>query len=423
MTKKNEVARTVPELRFPEFRDALGWSDTPLKAISTPVNDRVGEKILTPISISAGIGFVPQSEKFGRDISGNQYALYTHVRRGDFVYNKGNSIKFPQGCVYILDAWSEVAAPNVFICFRLKQNYSAQFYQYCFEKNLHGDQLKRFITSGARSNGLLNINKSDFFDIKLPLPTQQEQQKIADCLSSIDDLINAQAQKIETFKAHKKSLVQQLFPAEGETVPRLRFSEFQGAASWVDSTLGAISKITSGGTPSRSKPNFWNGDIPWITTSLIDSNLIHNANEYITKSGLKESSAKIFPKNTILMAMYGQGKTRGKVAILGIDAATNQACAAIIPNKKINSIFIFQNLTARYDEIRKLSNTGGQENLSAGLIEEIPIRYTNIEEEQQKIADCLSSLDDLITAHNQKLEALKVHKKGLMQGLFQKVEK
>jgi len=138
-----------------------------------------------------------------------------------------------------------------------------------------------------------------------------------------------------------------------------------------------------------------------------------------TKLGIEESAAKIFPKNTVLMAMYGQGKTRGKVAMLGIDAATNQACAAIIIRKKsINADFVFQNLAAHYDEIRKISNPGGQENLSARLIEDIHFSYPENEKEQERIVDVLTSLDNLIVAHSKKINTLKTHKKGLAQQLF-----
>jgi type I restriction enzyme S subunit len=249
-----------------------------------------------------------------------------------------------------------------------------------------------------------------------------EQQKIADCLSSIDDRIAAETQKLDTLKAHKKGLMQQLFPTEGETLPKLRFPEFQDAGEWIDTSLGKVSKITSGGTPNRSNKDFWKGNIPWVTTTLIDFNTIYDTNEYISEAGFKGSSAKLFPKNTILMAMYGQGKTRGKVAILGIEATTNQACAAILLNKELNTSFVFQNLVSRYDEIRELSNKGGQENLSAGLIETLPFLYPIDKNEQQKIADCLSSLDELITAQTQKIDALKLHKKGLMQQLFPSVE-
>lgn len=186
---KEEKKALVPKLRFPEFRTRSGWESTQLGDTSTQVTERVGERKLTPVSISAGVGFVPQAEKFGRDISGNQYSLYTLVRDGDFVYNKGNSLKFPQGCVYQLRGWGEVAAPNVFISFRLKKGYVAEYFQYCFEKNIHGVQLKKHITSGARSNGLLNVSKDQFYGIGIPTPLQDEQQEIADCLSSLDKLI------------------------------------------------------------------------------------------------------------------------------------------------------------------------------------------------------------------------------------------
>lgn len=202
-------------------------------------------------------------------------------------------------------------------------------------------------------------------------------------------------------------------------VPELRFPEFENDESWNTSTIEDVSSIASGGTPSRSKPNYWNGDIPWVSTTLINFNKIDRAKEFITELGLKNSSTKVFPEGTILMAMYGQGKTRGKVAVLDIKAAINQACAAISLKKGMNIAFVFQNLAARYDEIREISNQGGQKNLSATLIKKIPFSYPKSDsKEQQKIADCLSSLDDLIGAEFEKLDALKDLKKGLLQQLF-----
>ncbi|MBL4941888.1 MAG: restriction endonuclease subunit S [Colwellia sp.] len=204
-----------------------------------------------------------------------------------------------------------------------------------------------------------------------------------------------------------------------KNTPQLRFPEFRDDVEWNLSTIAEISSVSSGGTPSRAKTEYWNGNIPWVSTTLIDFNTIHSANEYITGTGLNNSSTKIFPKNTILMAMYGQGKTRGKVAVLGIEAAINQACAAITLKKGMNTNFVFQNLAARYDELRKISNQGGQENLSGTLIKAIPFVYPDIKtKEQQKIANCLASLDELISAQSQKIKALKTHKKGLMQQLF-----
>ena len=197
--------------------------------------------------------------------------------------------------------------------------------------------------------------------------------------------------------------------------PKLRFQEFDGA--WSNSKIDDIAVVTSGGTPSRSNLTFWDGNIPWVTTSLVDFNIIQSAEEFITQKGLDNSSAKLFPKNTILMAMYGQGITRGKVAILGIDATTNQACAAIKLQSNYDTQFIFQNLMSRYEEIRDLSNDGGQKNLSAGIIKEIEVYYPE-KREQIKIASFLSVVDEKINQLTQKLELLSQYKQGMMQKLF-----
>ena len=197
--------------------------------------------------------------------------------------------------------------------------------------------------------------------------------------------------------------------------PKLRFKEFDSA--WSNSKIDDIAVVTSGGTPSRSNLTFWDGNIPWVTTSLVDFNIIQSAEEFITQKGLDNSSAKLFPKNTILMAMYGQGITRGKVAILGIDATTNQACAAIKLQSNYDTQFIFQNLMSRYEEIRDLSNDGGQKNLSAGIIKEIEVNYPE-KTEQTKIATFLSAVDEKIAQLSQKLHLLGQYKQGMMQKLF-----
>ncbi len=197
--------------------------------------------------------------------------------------------------------------------------------------------------------------------------------------------------------------------------PKLRFKEFEG--DWSTNKIEEISIVTSGGTPSRNVSDYWNGDIPWVTTSLVDFNVINEAEEFITQVGLDNSSAKLFPKDTILMAMYGQGITRGKVAILGIDATTNQACAAIKLKNGFETKFIFQNLMNRYEEIRDLSNEGGQKNLSAGIIKEILISFPE-KEEQTKIASFLSAVDEKISQLTQKHELLSQYKQGVMQKLF-----
>ena len=129
--------------------------------------------------------------------------------------------------------------------------------------------------------------------------------------------------------------------AKRELKPKLRFPEFRDAPGWRVEPLGGVFDTTTGGTPDRSNIAFWEGTIPWITTSLIEFNIIEHAEEFITEKGMLNSSAKMFPKDTILIALYGQGITRGKVALLGIEATTNQACGAILPTKGMEPRFTF----------------------------------------------------------------------------------
>ncbi len=417
----NKKTALLPRLRFPEFVSTGEWQAYKLGEIADRLTEKVGDKQLTTLSISAGVGFVSQAEKFSRDISGKQYENYILLKKGDFSYNKGNSKKFSQGCIYELKEYDEAASPNAFISFRFNTNYVSDFYKGYFENNFHGKQLMKFITSGARMDGLLNINPSDFFSIILPTPKDKaEQQKVADCLSSLDDLIAAESKKLEALKTHKKGLMQKLFPAEGVVAPEIRLKGFANA--WEQRKLGEVADISSGGTPSRDICSYWNGDIPWATTAEVNYSLILETAEHISTSGLSNSSAKIMPVGTILMAMYGQGKTRGQVAILGIEAATNQANANIVVNQGINNAFVYYQLVKNYKSIRLSANEGGQANLSLGIVKDLPIAFTKSIREQTAIGNLFLNLDVLITAQSEKIEALRLHKKGLMQGLFPSIE-
>lgn len=396
MSDEKGKKRLVPKLRFPEFKDSDGWKVK-----------RLGD---TCRRITNGKANAEDHEENG---------IYPLFDRSE-VIKASNEFMFDAEAV-VLPGEGMRFQPKYFKGkFNLHQRaYALMDFEGDGRFVYHSmDYLKNLLATKAVRSTVLSLRLPIVENFIVLTPSNPEQQKIANCLSSIDEVISAQARKIEALKAHKIGLMQQLFPAEGETVPRLRFPEFQGGADWILAKLGEVSTIKSGGTPSRTNSEYWGGSIPWVTTSLIDSNTILDVDEHITKLGLEGSSAKIFPKGTILMAMYGQGKTRGKVAVLGIDAATNQACAAILMKKKIEASFVFQNLASRYEEIRRISNAGGQENLSSGLIECIPIAYPECQKEQKRISSCLSSLDDIITAQTKKLEALSLQKQGLMQGLF-----
>lgn len=185
---------------------------------------------------------------------------------------------------------------------------------------------------------------------------------------------------------------------------------------WEVKRIADIADVRSGGTPSRENPRYWNGEIPWVTTAQLDFKVIHEADQRITPDGLKNSAARLLPPGTILMAMYGQGKTRGKVGILGIEAATNQACASIAISGDMLGDFVFKFLESRYEEIRSLSNSGSQENLSGQIVREIPVVCPPLPE-QRAIATALSEVDALLT----QLDRLIAKKRDIKQAAMQQL--
>lgn len=187
------------------------WEEVELGSLFKEVKEKVGRKNVTPHSITAGTGFVSHEEKWGKDISGSQYENYTLLKKHQFSYNKGNSKKYACGCMYLLKHVDEIAVPNVFISFeRRNSNICNEFYEQYFMANYCSRELKRYITSGARSDGLLNLSKADFFSVRLPYPTIEEQQKIASVLSAADNEITAHQKQLNALKQQKKGLMHQL---------------------------------------------------------------------------------------------------------------------------------------------------------------------------------------------------------------------
>ena len=185
---------------------------------------------------------------------------------------------------------------------------------------------------------------------------------------------------------------------------------------WEVKRIADFASVGSGGTPSRAIAAYWNGSIPWITTSQIDFGTIYEAQQFITDEGLQNSAAKLLPAGTLLMALYGQGKTRGKVGVLGSPASTNQACASIALDESVSREFILQYLTSRYEEIRTSSNSGSQENLSGSIVKGLLVASPQLPE-QRAIAAALDDLDALLAG----LDRLIAKKRDLKQAAIQQL--
>ncbi len=436
-TKEEAKSMLVPRLRFPEFRGVEGWvPESMSKLYSFKRSNSLSRDKLNYVAgsvknihygdihtkFSAHFDITQEFVPFINESEGGIVIEENLCAEGDIIFADASEDLADIGkCIEIVRLNEEcvVSGLHTILARPMAERIALGFGGHLFKSRWVRSQIQK----EAQGAKVLGISPTRLRNLRLPLPNDKaEQQKVADCLSSLDELIAAQARKVEALKTHKKWLMQQIFPCEGESQPSLRFPEFRGSRPWASDSLGKLFETTSGGTPSRSNSEYWGGGIPWVTTTHVNFGVITEADEFISESGLNKSSAKIFPCGTVLIAMYGQGKTRGQVALLGIEATTNQACAAILPAKKIDPLFVFFNLSGRYEELRRMSNSGGQENLSQGLIREISFSYPSDEAEQQRIVSCLQSLDNLITAATQELENLKTHKKGLMQQLFPSVE-
>lgn len=186
------------------------WKVVRLIDIAKPIKDTAGDRKLETLSISAGIGFVNQANKFGKELSGKQYVHYTVIQRGDFSFNKGNSRRYPYGCIYMLRDREIAAVPNAFYSFRIEGQY-ADYFEELFKFGYLNSQLKRLINTGVRDDGLFNLYEEDFYNCTVPLPPLDEQKKIAEILMTQDKVIALKVKSLEAKKKQKKWLMQKLF--------------------------------------------------------------------------------------------------------------------------------------------------------------------------------------------------------------------
>ena len=196
------------------------------------------------------------------------------------------------------------------------------------------------------------------------------------------------------------------------------FGEIHDSKRYSYTLLKNITNIVSGGTPNRDKQDFWkNGTIPWIKTTELKNRAITEADEYITREGLKNSSAKVVPPNTVLVAMYGQGKTRGMTGFLKIEASTNQACACILPSSNINPVFLWKYFELSYDKLRDMAKGGNQPNLNGNMLKNFPILMPP-KDLQDRYVSFTQQVDKSKVVIEKSLKELETLQASLMQKYF-----
>jgi type I restriction enzyme, S subunit len=417
-TKEEERPALVPKLRFPEFRGE--WTYEPLSKVlkEHKLKNTEGRDVF---SVSMEYGIVNQIELLGRSFAAADTSHYTIGRRYDVVYTKSPLKAFPFGIVKQCKFDGEVALSPLYGVFSPPNPHLGLMIEAYFESpNRSKDFLSPLCQKGAKNT--LQITNTTFLSGRLPLPTQPaEQQKIAACLSSVDELIAAQARKVDALKTHKKGLMQQLFPREGETQPRLRFPEFQNAGEWVPKTGSEItSKITKGSSPNWQGFSYQTEGVLFVTSENVrDGFLDVSEPKFLPEEFFAKQSNSHLVYGDILINIVGASIGRNCVYRLKESAFTNQAVALFRVTKEHS--FEFISYCYQQDRSQKAvsasQSDSARPNLSLTDLRTMEFFIPSLPE-QNRIASCLTSLDDLIAAQTQKHEALKTHKKGLMQQLF-----
>lgn len=386
--------KILPELRFPDFTNNDQWkADTVQNIVTTKSPPK---KLQSSEYLDEGVfPIIDQSQSFYCGYTNDQQAIINEdlplVIFGDHTCAlKMAREPFAQGADGI-----KILKSKAFI----DPEY---LYQYLTYNGVKQENYKR------------HYSKLKEKIVPYPEFESGEQQKIASCLSSLDELLAAHKDKLDALKDHKKGLLQNLFPQEGETVPKVRFSEFEGDGEWVERKLGEVFNTFSGGTPKSTEKKYYGGSTPFIRSAEIAKN---STELFLTDEGLKNSSAKLVKKGDLLIALYGANS--GDVAISKIDGAINQAILCL--RSDFSNEFVSHYFFLKKDWITRRYLQGGQGNLSGQIVKSIELYFPK-QEEQQKIASCLSAVDELITAQQEKIDELQQHKKGLMQGLFPKIK-
>lgn len=419
-TVAKEEARPalVPKLRFPEFRGAEGCLRRKLNDLLYEAKHRNRTLELGPgdvLTVSGEYGCVNQIEFMGRSYAGVTVKDYHVVEHGDIVYTKSPLKRNPYGIIKENKGKRGIVS-TLYAVYRPFPGCSATYLDHFFSVDYNLNvYLQPIVKKGAKND--MKVNNADVLKGDIFVPELTEQKKIADCLCSVDDLIAAQTRKVDALKTHKKGLMQQLFPRDGETQPSLRFPEFREAGDWEEKPLGAIAKrITTKNVlldQSRVLTNsaefgivdqgsYFEREI--VTKSNLDGYYIVQAGDFVYNPRVSTHA----PVGPISRNNLGKGVMSPLYTIFRFST----------PNTDYFAHAFRTDVWHPY--LKEMSNSGARHDrmsISTTAFMNLPIPIPS-EIEQQRIADCLTSLDDLITAQTRKLEALKIHKKGLMQQLF-----
>lgn len=338
--------------------------------ISKAQVEKCGKREYPVLSMTMHDGIVFQNDRFKKDIASIDRSNYSIVGFNQLV------VSFPidEGVLAVQDITDAGIVSPAYKIWDIDQ---AKLVPKYLEMWLRSPRSIDYYKSKLRGTTARrrSIPEEDFLGMRVNVPPKEEQERIVNLLTRVKGVILLREQQLSALDDFIKARFVEMFgdPHRSKTYPYIKVSE--------------LTDVVSGGTPDRKNGDYWNdGTIPWVKTTELQNNVITEVEESITYKGLSESSAKIVPASTVLIAMYGQGKTRGMTGFLGIEACTNQACACLLPTNRINMQYLWHFFILSYDELRGLAQGGNQPNLNAGMIKDFPILVPPMHEQQQFVA-------------------------------------
>ena len=398
----------IPKLRFPEFSGE--WEEKKLADFMTRLTRKnSNNESSRALTISSVDGLIDQGEFFKKQIASKDTSGYYLLKKGDFAYNKSYSVGYDYGSIKRLDRYEDGVVSTLYICMSLTSDTNCDYLTHYFDSMKWNKSVSEISAEGARNHGLLNIPTESFFQTKHFLaPTLAEQQKIADFLSNVDSIITAETKILNTLQKKKKALMQKLFTRQ------LRFKSDDGTdfPEWEEKKLGDVCSYIGGGTPSKKVKEYWNGNINWASVKDITGKYLYETQDKISQLGADSSATNICePDSLLLITRMSPGKT----VITKCITAINQDLKIV--KSYINVEFLhllFQSIQTKIDEKTSGTTVKG---ISIEGLNQIDIRLP-CKAEQQKIADCLSSIDSLIQIQQKVVTTWQQRKKALLQQMF-----
>ena len=396
----------------------VDWQVKRLSEVATELTERAGQDKYETVSISAGIGFVNQAEKFGKELSGKQYEKYIVLHQGDFSYNKGNSKTFPQGCIYRLNDRETAAVPNVFESFRI-EDQDADYYEQLFLIGFLNKQLYSKINRGVRDDGLLNLTGKDFYSCMVPVPPIAEQKKIAEILAQCDKVIELKRQRIEEEKNKKKWIL--------EETMKMPKGILGSSNKYTDTLEDLVSKIETGTSVNSiddvNSTIDSNHKFVLKTSAICDGVFIETECKKVVPEDYNRTSCSV-ESGTLLVSRMNTPKLVGACAVCYKslpnvylpDRLWKVSVKATVDPRWLNYILN----SAQYKNLiqeRAGGTSNSMKNISQKDFLRLPISPPPYEK-QVIIGDTLSSIDNLIQKLEEEVDAWMQKKKLMMQLLL-----